>query len=235
MSVKLLIKLRLILWTLFLHQTAIKKLISNAAPQTSHCKRWFVLLGLIITLLSLWYFWQNTASNANISQYQTTPVIQGDLTIEVTATGTLEPLDKVEMSSETSGTVKAVLVEDNDLVKTGQVLLELDTKTLEAQVKQAQANVQMAHAQIRQSEITLAEKKLSYNRNSKLQSKKLISDEELNTLKSAYLRANADLQSSQAKLLQLEATLALQLDKLSKATILSPFDGVVLSRKIDPG
>jgi HlyD family secretion protein len=221
--------------TLSTSDNDIKNLISNAAPQTSHRKLWLILLGIIIALLSLWYFWQNTASNANISQYQTTPVIQGNLTIQVTATGTLEPLDKVEMSSETSGTVKAVLVEENDLVKTGQVLLELDTKTLEAQVKQAQANVQMAHAQISQSEITLAEKKLSYNRNSKLQSKQLISDEELNTLKSAYLRSSADLQSSQANLLQLEASLALQLDKLSKATILSPFDGVVLTREIDPG
>ncbi len=160
MSVKLLIKLRVnIVDTLSTSDNDIKNLISNAAPQTSHRKLWLILLGIIIALLSLWYFWQNTASNANISQYQTTPFIQGNLTIKVTATGTLEPLDKVEMSSETSGTVKAVLVEDNDLVKTGQVLLELDTKTLEAQVKQAQANVQMAHAQIRQSEITLAEKK----------------------------------------------------------------------------
>jgi len=160
--------------TLSTSDNDIKNLISNAAPQTSHRKLWLILLGIIIALLSLWYFWQNTASNANISQYQTTPFIQGNLTIKVTATGTLEPLDKVEMSSETSGTVKAVLVEDNDLVKTGQVLLELDTKTLGAQVKQAQAqaNVQMAHAQIRQSEITLEEKSSliieipNYNRSS---------------------------------------------------------------------
>ncbi len=73
------------------------------------------------------------------------------MTIQVTATGTLQPLDKVEMSSEISGTVKTEVVEENDLVKTGQVLLELDTKTLEAQVQQAQANVKMAHAQIRLS------------------------------------------------------------------------------------
>ncbi len=214
----------------------LKQQILNAAPQASHRKRWLVVLVVIVTaLLATWFFLQNSASNSNASQYQTTPVTQGDLTIQVTATGTLQPLDKVEMSSETSGTVKTVLVEENDLVKAGQVLLKLDTKTLEAQVKQAQANIKMAHAQIRQSEISLAEKKLSYNRNAELQTKHLISDEDLNTLKSAYLRAKADLQSSQANLLQLEASLALQLDKLSKATILSPFDGVVLSREIDPG
>ncbi len=214
----------------------LKTLISNAAPSTHHGKRWLVVLVIItIALLAIWYFLQNPTSNSTLSQYQTASVSRGDLTIQVTATGTLQPLDKVEMSSEISGTVKTVLVEENDLVKTGQVLLKLDTKTLEAQVQQAQANVKMAHAQIRQSEVNLAEKKLSYNRNIELQSKHLISDEALNTLKSAYLRAKADLQSSQANLLQLEANLALQLDKLSKATILSPFDGVVLSREIDPG
>lgn len=222
--------------TLSSSDSDLKNLVSNTASQPPHGKRWLVVLAIIaIALLAMWFFLQNPASNSKTSRYQTTTISPGDLTIQVTATGTLQPLDKVEMSSEISGTVKAVLVEDNDLVKSGQVLLELDTKTLEAQVQQAQANVKMAHAKIHQSEITLAEKKLSYNRNTELQPKHLISDEELNLLRSAYLRAKADLQSSQANLLQLEATLALQLDKLSKATILSPFDGVVLSREIDPG
>lgn len=222
--------------TLSSSDSDLKQQILNAAPQASHRKRWLVVLMIIVTtLLATWFFLQNSASNSNASQYKTTPVTQGNLTIKVTATGTLQPLDKVEMSSETSGTVKTVLVEENDLVKAGQILLKLDTKTLEAQVQQAQANIKMAHAQIRQAEVTLAEKKLSYNRNTGLQLKHLISDEELNIVRSAYLRAKADLQSSQANLLQLEASLDLQLDKLSKATILSPFDGVVLSREIDPG
>lgn len=214
----------------------LKQQIFSATPQTSHRKRWLVLaVTILIALLVTWFFLKNDALNSNTSQYQTMPVTQGNLTIEVNATGTLQPLDKVEMSSETSGTVKTVFVEENDLVKAGQVLLALDTKTLAAQVQQAQANIKMAHAKIRQSEISLAERELSYHRNIKLQPKHLIADEDLNTLKSAYLRAEADLQSSQANLLQLEASLALQLDKLSKATILSPFDGVVLSREIDPG
>lgn len=214
----------------------LKQQIFNATPQTSHRKGWLVLVvTILIALVVTWFFLKNDALNSNTSQYQTMPVTQGNLTIQVTATGTLQPLDQVEMSSETSGTVKTVFVEENDLVKAGQVLLALDTKTLAAQVKQAQANIKMADAQIRQSEISLAENKLSYNRNIKLQPKHLIADEDLNTLKSAYLRAEANLQSSQANLLQLEASLALQLDKLSKATILSPFDGVVLSREIDPG
>lgn len=135
---------------------------------------------IVTTLLATWLFLQNSASNSNASQYKTTPVTQGNLTIQVTATGTLQPLDKVEMSSETSGTVKTVLVEENDLVKAGQILLKLDTKTLEAQVQQAQANIKMAHAQIRQSEVSLAEKISpiieiqSYNSNILFQTKNLI-------------------------------------------------------------
>ena len=222
--------------TLSSSDNQLKEQILNATSGASHRKRGLiVLLMLIIALMAIWFFLQNSASNSNNSQYQTTSVSKDDLTIKVTATGTLQPLDKVEMSSETSGTVKMVLVEENDLVAEGQVLLKLDTTTLQAQVKQAQANIKMAQAQIRQSEISLAEKKLSYQRNAELHTKQLISDEALNTLKSASLRAQADLQSSQANLLQLEATLALQLDKLSKATIMAPFDGVVLSREIDPG
>ncbi len=104
----------------------LKQQILNATPQASHRKRWLVVLMIIVTtLLATWLFLQNSASNSNASQYKTTPVTQGNLTIQVTATGTLQPLDKVEMSSETSGTVKTVLVEENDLVRAGQILLNI--------------------------------------------------------------------------------------------------------------
>lgn len=214
----------------------LKNHILKTSPKSSHLKRWLLILVVISVLgAAAWYYLQIQSSSNGGYRYEMEQTFQGNLTVKVTATGTLQPLDAVDMSSETSGTVKEVMVEENDLVKAGQVLLKLDTTTLEAQVKQAQANVEVSKAQVKQAKIGLSEAKTTFQRKEKLLPSKFVSEEELNTARSAYLKAEADLESSKAQLLQMKATLALQQDKLRKATIHSPFDGVVLSREIDPG
>ncbi|MDG6773266.1 efflux RND transporter periplasmic adaptor subunit [Thiomicrorhabdus sp. ZW0627] len=214
----------------------LKNHILKTSPKSSHLKRWLLILVVISVLgAAAWYYLQIQSSSNGGYRYEMEQTFQGNLTVKVTATGTLQPLDAVDMSSETSGTVKEVMVEENDLVKAGQVLLKLDTTTLEAQVKQAQANVEVSKAQVKQAQIGLSEAKTTFQRKEKLLPSKFVSEEELNTARSAYLKAEADLESSKAQLLQMKATLALQQDKLRKATIHSPFDGVVLSREIDPG
>ncbi|WP_178861042.1 efflux RND transporter periplasmic adaptor subunit [Thiomicrorhabdus cannonii] len=195
---------------------------------------WPLVLLLIVSAAGIAWWFSQKQSSGNY-QYITEPADIADLTIKVTATGTLQPLDQIDISSETSGTVKAVMVEENDHVKQGQVLLKLDTTTLEAQVRQTQANIQVTQAQIRQAEIATEEALATYRRKQTLQPQNFISAEELNAAKAAYEKAQANLQSARAQLLQVQATLALHQDQLRKATIISPFDGVVLSRQIDPG
>ncbi|MDG6777728.1 efflux RND transporter periplasmic adaptor subunit [Thiomicrorhabdus sp. zzn3] len=193
--------------------------------------------GLLILLLAigLWLAWEYSTQERTQYRYDLEQVTKGDLTIQVTATGTLNPLDQVDISSETSGTVKAVLVDENDQVKQGQVLLKLDTTTLEAQVEQARANVNAAQAQLKQAQVQHDEAHTTFQRKAELEPKEFISKEEVNTARSAFRQAQANLESAQAQLEQMQATLALQQDKLRKAIIVSPLDGVVLSRKIDPG
>lgn len=210
-----------------------KQLLQPSRPAKT---RW--RLGALVLLAgliggALW--WQNQTPQSHETQYQTALAEVGNLTITVTATGTLQPLDQVDMSSETSGTVKQVMVEENDPVKTGQTLLKLDTTTLEAQVKQAQANVHVATAQLKQAQISVDESKASYERKRSLLPLNYVSKEELSLAEASYLRNQATLDANRAQLQQAQATLALQQDQLRKATIVSPFDGVVLSRQIDPG
>ena len=70
--------------------------------------------------------------------YATQPAEKGDITVEVSATGTLQPLIQVDISSELSGVVRSVAVDENQLVKKGDVLAELDTVRLAAQIERAQ-------------------------------------------------------------------------------------------------
>jgi HlyD family secretion protein len=97
-------------------------------------------------------------------RYKTAEVKKGDLTVTITATGTLQPLEQVEVGTEVSGTIKTVAVDYNDRVKEGQVLAKLDTTKLEAQVLQSEATLNYARAKLRETQATVAETQSKLNR-----------------------------------------------------------------------
>ena len=115
-------------------------------------RRWWQRPALWITLLLLvlaavgFAYWQRAKQASAAPVYVTEPVRRGDLTLTVSANGTLQPTRTVTIGSELSGTVRRVLVDVNDPVKKGQVLLELDTAKLSAQIQRSRASLASAHA-----------------------------------------------------------------------------------------
>ncbi|MEG0786414.1 MAG: biotin/lipoyl-binding protein, partial [Comamonas sp.] len=102
------------------------------------------------------YWQQQQKANAK-PVYVTEAVKRGDLSLTVLANGTLQPTRTVNVGSELSGTVRNVLVDVNDAVKKGQVLVELDTDKLQAQLNRSKASVMSAQARLQQSQATLKE------------------------------------------------------------------------------
>ena len=90
-------------------------------------------------------------------KYTTTPATASDLTVEVSATGTLQPLTQVDISSELSGVVRSVSVNENQQVRKGDVLAALDTSRLEAQIERAGASAKAAAANVENARVTLKE------------------------------------------------------------------------------
>ncbi len=88
------------------------------------------------------------AGKTTATQYKTEQVRRGELTVIVTATGTLKPTNTVSVGSELSGIIKSVEVNYNDRVKIGQVLARLDTSKLEAQITQSEAALESAKAKV---------------------------------------------------------------------------------------
>lgn len=198
-------------------------------------RRWAILAvaGLLLAALAVWYL-STSGEDAGMA-YITAPIVQRDLVVTVTATGTLEPTDEVEISSELSGMIREVLVDNNDSVAQGQVLAELDTDKLEAQVTRAQATLSAAAARVKEAEAALAETQRNFRRNSELARKNVVSEHELDVARSAFERAAASLESARADVVVAEADLQLRETDLRKACICSPIDGVVLRRNVDPG
>jgi HlyD family secretion protein len=108
---------------------------------------------LLIVGSYLWY--QNSQTVSNAIAYETSPAKRADLTVTVTATGTIQPTTQIDVSSEMSGVVRAVNVDNNSLIKKGDVLAELDSDRFKAQLRSLQASVGSAKAKLADTQATL--------------------------------------------------------------------------------
>ena len=120
-------------------------------------KRWLiaVILVAVVVVIAL-VFWKGSDSSYAV-HFKTQEVQRGDLTVIVTATGTLQPTNKVDVGSELSGIIKTVEADYNGKVKVGQILAKLDTSKLEAQVTQSKAALESAKAKVLESQATIME------------------------------------------------------------------------------
>ena len=170
--------------------------------------------------------------------FKTDAVKRGNLAVTVTATGSVEPKDEVEVSSELSGIMAAVYVDYNDHVKKGQALAKLDTTTLEATVLEKKSTLKSSRASVAQSEAELEEAQLDYQHYQKvweLSSGKHPSQQTLDSARIAVTKAKAAVQVAEAAVEKAQADLESAETDLVKATLVSPIDGVVLSKDVEPG
>lgn len=200
--------------------------------------RWLAVVLLVaIAAAAAWIFlWDNQKSVT--TQYKTEQVRQGNLTVIVTATGTLKPTNSVDVGSELSGIVKSVEADYNSRVKVGQVLARLDTSKLEAAITQSLAALESARAKVMQAEATVTEtraKLAQFRKAREMSGGKLASQLEVDAAEAAFARAQADAASYKAAVSQARAVLEANETDLAKAVIRSPINGIVLTRSIEPG
>ncbi|MFN8547565.1 MAG: efflux RND transporter periplasmic adaptor subunit [Candidatus Eisenbacteria bacterium] len=174
-----------------------------------------VVLGLVAMV------WARGRNGEKAPSYRTATVERGDVEVQVSATGTLNAVTTVQVGSQVSGTIAALYVDFNDRVHSGQVLAQLDPTFLRAQVQEGRANLERAQVELRQAVRDSA-------RVFPLGTKGLASQSELDQSQTAVEAARAGVSSARAALGRAETN-------LRYATILSPIDGVVVSRDVDVG
>jgi HlyD family secretion protein len=185
-------------------------------------------------VVGVYVVWSLGGSRATVT-YQTEPATRGNLIVIVTATGSAQPINQVNVSSELSGTIRKVLVDYNSPVKIGQPIAELDTDKLKATVENIRAKLDSAKAKVADAAASIEEKRADYDRKKALTDRQVGSVKDLELAKAAYERSVATHASALAEVRVVEADLALNEINLSKACICSPIDGVVLKRSVDPG
>lgn len=182
--------------------------------------KWAVII-VIVGVIAAGIVWHFTHGKNNAPQYQTTAVERGDLTQMVTATGTLNPVVNVTVGSQVSGIIHKLNVDYNSLVKSNEVIAEIDPATYKAAVEQAKADLANAKANL---ELQQAEAR----RSADLFTNNLISGSDYDTAIANLHEAEATVQIKQASLDNAAAN-------LGYCEIRSPVDGIVISRAIDLG
>jgi HlyD family secretion protein len=194
--------------------------------------------GALALLLGLAIFKWGLNRDTSTFKYETTEAQQGDLTVTVSATGNLQPTDQVDVGSEVSGTIATVEVDYNDVVKAGQVLARLDTTKLAAQANQSRAAVESARASLLQTRASLQEARSELDRLARIRQLtggKIPSAQEMDAAEATLMGAQADAAAGKAKIAAAEAKLQVDQTNLDKAIIVSPINGVVLARSVEPG
>ena len=207
-----------------------------AAARPGRRRPWLWAGGLaVVAGLALVLVWLLQPDRGAGPGYVTTPLVHGDLTVTVAATGTLQPTTQVDVSSELAGTLQSVEVDYNDTVTVGQVMARLDTSKLAASVANAEAQEASARARLMQAEATATEVAETLATQRELAERGIATRREMVSVEANDARARAALDMARADLTLAKANLALARADLDKAVIRSPIQGMVLNRKAEAG
>jgi len=175
------------------------------------------------------------SKNDNSYSFKTARIDRGDIQITVSATGTLEPVNVVEVGSQVSGRIAKLYADFNSFVKKGQVIAELEQSLFVTRVHQSEANYKSAEAEVEKAKVRLNNAKKALDRALSLYEKSLISKEEKEKAEETYYSSLADLQSAEARLEQAKAQLESAKVDLEHTIITSPINGIVISRNVNVG
>ena len=170
-------------------------------------KKWLIIGVIAIVAIKAGFDVQQNRASAAAVTPKLTKVERGDIVSIVSATGTIQPLNQVDISSKITGQLKEVRVKENELVKAGQVLVVLDDTRLKAQVTQAREKLNNTAS--------------NFERNNRLQSIGAVSEQQLDNSRMEYNVAQANYDEV--------------LSQLNESVITAPIDGVVIGKPLPAG
>jgi len=167
--------------------------------------------------------------------FRTEKISAGDIVETVTSSGTVNAVTTVLVGTQVSGTIKNIYADFNSPVKKGQLIAQIDPATFESQVEQAKANLFSSKANLEKAETAFVDAKRTFERNKQLFSKNLIARSDVDTAETNYDTSKAQVSLAKAQVAQSEAALKIAQTNLRYTRIMSPVEGIVVSRNVDVG
>jgi HlyD family secretion protein len=192
---------------------------------------WLTAIALVLLLAIYWFTRGDEAS----VEYQTAPAEVGDVVSRVSTSGSLQAVVTVDVGSQVSGRIQELYADFNSPVKKGQRIAKIDPSLFQAAVVQAEANVTAAQANVRRLMVAAEDAERQARRATEVFELRLISETERDTAVANSRAARASVEQAQGQLAQARASLEQARTNLRYTDILSPTDGVVISRAVNVG
>jgi HlyD family secretion protein len=193
---------------------------------------WAPVVLALVAVVGLFGFWRR---GDNGQTYKTAKVARGDIVQSVKATGTVTPLEEVDVGTQVSGKVASLLADFNSVVTAGQVVARIDPAPYQARVEQDEALLAQAQAELEQANAQLELGVKEHQRDRELAARSLISASDLDTSSANLKKLRAQLKLSRASVEQAAATLRVSRTNLDYTVIRSPVNGVVINRNVNQG
>lgn len=187
------------------------------------------LLIVLVAAASYWGWKKFYGKKDPREMYQVAEVQRGDIQDLVTATGTVQPLEYVDVGAQVSGQLKKLYIEVGSVVKEGDLLAEIDPTVFLAQVDARRAGLRNQLATMKDRESQLALATLQYNRQKNLMAADATTADSMQTAEAALRSAKAQIDALQAQIEQTQSTLRADEANLNYAKIYAPMDGTVVS------
>jgi HlyD family secretion protein len=199
--------------------------------------RIWTIFGVGVILIAIYLFFTRDSQRTEY-RYVTEALKKSDLSLTVSASGYIQPLESVDVGTEVSGTIEKVYVDYNDQVKKGQLLASLDTTKYQSAYDKAKAALQISKAALESAQAQQYQAQTTVERYKKL---KISSKGTLPTQSdwdrewANYLLTKAQIANAEAQIDQASHSLRSAQYDLERTKIYSPIDGTILVRNVDPG
>lgn len=189
------------------------------------------ILAVLLVVIAAWWI----LSKSPNTNYTTAPVTRGAVARSVTATGTVNPELTIIVGTYVSGVIQQLYCDYNTQVKKGQICAKIDPRPYQTIVDQNKANLAIAKAQLEKDKASLAYTKVTYERAARLVQTNAVSQDSVDSARSNYDQAMAQITFDEATIQQRQAALDAAQVNLDYTDIISPVDGTVVSRSITMG
>lgn len=190
---------------------------------------------VLLIAAAIFAFFHYTGQKKNAGQYVTTKLSKGDITEMVSASGTINPISNIDVGTQVSGRIQKIYVDYNSQVTKDQLLAEIDPSSFESNVAKEKANLDVAKAQVMRAVASRDYYKKQLARIAKLNKQNYSADKELDEAQKNYDTAVAEVALYKAQVEQAQAALDYNNIQLSYTKIVSPVDGIIVSKSVEEG
>lgn len=197
-------------------------------------KWWFLFLLLVLAAAGFWAY-QRFFSAPPAPLYRTAEIKRGNITDQVEASGPLAPINTTEVGALVSGEILKIYVDYNSQVKKGDLMALIDPTQIQADYDQAQASLSSAKEELESAKMTYNLAQANLKRYQTLYKKEYVAKTDLEKYELEFVNAKSGLNSAESRVIQAQASLDRAQKDLDNTRIVSPIDGMVLSKKVSEG